>query len=182
VQKSSVPGRFNRFWFQATKAGEYPIFCAQYCGTNHSEMLSKVVVHKQEDFIKWLDVASNPEKQAGFTPVKAGEQIFKGRGCTQCHTTTGGASTGPTLKDLFGHQVVLSSGQTVAADENYIHESIVNPQAKIVKGFQPVMPSFATMKPRELGWLITYIKSLSADYNAANQLNAPTQPTTAPSR
>ena len=180
VQKNAVPGRFNRFWFQATKVDEYPIYCAQYCGTNHAEMLSKVIVHEPQDFAKWLEIASNPEKQAGFTPVKAGEQIFKGRGCLQCHTTTGAASTGPTLKDLFGKQEALANGQSVPVDENYLRESIVNPQAKIVRGFQPVMPSFANLKERELGWLIAYIKTLSANYNAANDPKGPAAPTQQP--
>jgi cytochrome c oxidase subunit 2 len=184
VQKSSVPGRFNRFWFEATKTGEYPIYCAQYCGTNHSEMLSKVVVHDPAGFAQWMEIASNPEKQAGFTPVKAGEQIYRGRGCAQCHSIDGAASTGPTFKNLFGHEVQLASGGSVTADENYLRESIVNPQAKIVKGFQPVMPSFANMREREIGWVIDFIKSKSDSFNAANQVNQPkqqpTQPTTAP--
>jgi cytochrome c oxidase subunit 2 len=178
VQKMTVPGRFNRFWFEATKTGEFPIYCAQYCGTNHSEMLSKVVVEEPSNFARWLETASNPEKQAGFTPIRAGEQIFKGRGCAQCHSLDGAASTGPTFKDLFGRHEVLTTGATVLVDENYLRESIVNPQATVVKGFQPVMPSFANLKEREIGWLIAFIKSQSATYNAANQVN----PTTAPVR
>ena len=180
VQKSAVPGRYNRFWFQATELGEFPIYCAQYCGTNHSEMRSKVVVHDANGFASWLEIASNPEKQAGFTPVKAGEQIVQQRGCMTCHTTTGSASTGPTFKDVFGKQELLSDGSTVAVDENYVRESILYPQKKIVKGFGPVMPSFlGTLSDKEIGWIIAYLKSISTNYHGGD-LTATSAPATKP--
>jgi cytochrome c oxidase subunit 2 len=177
VQKMTVPGRYNRIWVQATRLGEYPIYCAQYCGTQHSQMMSKCVVHDPADFAKWLEVASNPEKQKGFTPEKAGKQVMTAHGCFQCHTTNGSALIGPTLKDVFGSDVLLQDGSHVHADENYVHESILYPQKKIVKGFGPVMPSFlGTLKDREIGWIIAYLKSISSHYHAA-----PAVPTTAPS-
>ncbi|MEA2734281.1 MAG: cytochrome c oxidase subunit, partial [Humisphaera sp.] len=92
-QKQAVPGRYNRFWIQGSAVGEYPIYCAQYCGTNHPLMITQVVVHAPADFDQWLEIASNPEKQAGFTPRKAGLQIMKGKGCLGCHTLDGSAGT-----------------------------------------------------------------------------------------
>ncbi len=164
MQKSAVPGRYNRFWVQATRLGEFPIYCAQYCGQNHSEMLSKVVVHDPKEFPDWLERASDLAKQPGFTPIKAGGQIVAARGCLNCHHTDGTASTGPTFKDLFGKQEVLNDGE-VTVDENYIRESILYPQKRIVKGFGPVMPSFlGSLKDNEIDWIIWYLKSISANY------------------
>jgi cytochrome c oxidase subunit 2 len=174
VQKMTVPGRYNRFWFEATQAGEFPIYCAQYCGTSHSKMLSKVVVHNTpEEFATWLEKASDLTTDPHFTPKWAGEQIMKAKGCFQCHSTNGTAGTGPTLKDVFGSQVVTNEG-TVTADENYIHESVLYPQKKIVKGFTPVMPSFlGSLKDREIGWIIAYLKSISANYHGGDLNPAP---------
>jgi cytochrome c oxidase subunit 2 len=169
VQKMTVPGRYNRFWVEATQAGDFPVYCAQYCGTNHAEMITKCIVHEQADFNAWLEVASNPEKQSGFTPARAGEQIMKARGCFQCHSMDGSASTGPTLKDAFGRTEALSDGSTITVDENYIRESIYYPQKKIVKGFGPVMPAFlGSLKDREIDWIIAYLKNNSAHFQAGD--------------
>ncbi len=139
-------------------------------------MTSTCVVQEPAEFAKWLEVASNPEKQKGFTPEKAGHQVMTAHGCFQCHTTNGSALVGPTLKDVFGSNVLLENGKYVHADENYVRESILYPQAKIVKGFGPQMPSFlGTIKDREIGWIIAYLKSISSNYHAA-----PAVPTTAP--
>jgi cytochrome c oxidase subunit 2 len=186
VQKMTVPGRYNRIWIEATKSGTFPIYCAQYCGTKHSEMLSKLVVHDSDaEFQKWLADASDLTKNPLFKtngPKWAGEQVMKSHGCFQCHSTDGKAGTGPTLKDVFGSQVVTDHG-TITADENYVHESVLYPQAKIVKGFGPVMPSFlGTVKDNEIGWIIAYLKSISTNYKEQTlSLPAPGgQPATAP--
>jgi cytochrome c oxidase subunit 2 len=128
-------------------------------------MLSKVVVHEPADFAKWLEVASDLAKQPGFTPVKAGGQIIKAMGCTNCHSVDGTANTGPSFKDVFGKQELLSDGSTVLVDENYVRDSILYPQKTIVKGFGPVMPSFlGRLKDHEIDWIIWYLKSISANY------------------
>ncbi|HEX8520762.1 MAG TPA: cytochrome c oxidase subunit II [Tepidisphaeraceae bacterium] len=179
LQKSTVPGRYNRFWVEAKEKGEFPVYCAQYCGTNHAEMVTKCVVHDQADFVRWLEVASNPERQPGFTPAKGGEQVMSARGCFQCHTLNGAASTGPTFKDLFGRQEVMSDGSTIVAEENYIRESIYYPQKKIVKGFGPVMPSFlGSLKDREVDWIIAFLKTQSANFKGGDA--NPTAPAAAP--
>lgn len=188
LQKMTVPGRYNRFWFQATQTGEFDAFCAQYCGTSHGEMITKVVVHEPADFNVWLDEASNPEKQAGFTPVKAGTQIVAQR-CVTCHSLDGSANTGPTLKDLFGKQETLIDGTSITADENYIRDSILYPNKQIVQGFssggKSAMPSFlGQLSDKEIGWIIAYMKTISANYQGAdpNAAVAPGQPAGAPAQ
>jgi cytochrome c oxidase subunit 2 len=97
-----------------------------------------------------------------MTPVQVGEKLYRLRGCAQCHSTDGKASVGPTFKDVFGHDVQVKSGGSVLADENYVRESILEPQAKIVAGFEPVMPTFkGKLSDREISAVIEYLKSLS---------------------
>jgi cytochrome c oxidase subunit II len=163
IQKFTVPGRYNRIWVQATEAGEFPIYCAEYCGLNHSEMEAKVVVHEtREEFDRWLEVASNPEMQPDFHPVKAGAQLAQARGCLQCHTTDGTASTGPTWLNLFGSQRTFTDGTSAVADEDYIRESIFYPARRITQGYPNTMPSYlGVLRDREVDWLIAYLKDIS---------------------
>lgn len=159
LKRDVVPGRYAKLWFQATKPGEYQIYCTQYCGTGHSDMWAKAVVHEPGGFERWLEDASN--FLARMSPAQAGEQLFRTRGCAQCHSVDGKAGTGPTFKALFGHQVPLDGGKTVVADEDYVRESILEPQAAIVAGFQPVMPTFkGRLKDQEITAIIEYLKTL----------------------
>ncbi|HZZ42985.1 MAG TPA: cytochrome c oxidase subunit II [Tepidisphaeraceae bacterium] len=177
VKKDIVPGRFNRMWVNAEKVNknskepeEHDIECAEYCGTNHSAMLSKAWVHDRTEFQSWLIDASNWAGKHSY--VDEGAEIYKTRGCAQCHSVTGGIVTGPTWKDMFGSQVPLSDGTTVTADDAYVRESVLYPQAKIVKGFGPVMPSYlGTMKEQDITALIAYMKSISTNYHG-NELPA----------
>jgi cytochrome c oxidase subunit 2 len=140
-------------------------------------MLTKVVVHDPTDFDAWLETASNPEKQPDFTPARAGTQIIQRRGCTQCHSLDGAASTGPTFKDLFGRQEVLADG-VVQVDENYIRESILYPNKQIVKGFQAVMPSYlGSLKDKEIDWIIAALKQNSQHFKGGAPTGAaPAEP------
>jgi cytochrome c oxidase subunit II len=159
LKRDVVPGRYVKLWFQATKPGEYQIYCTQYCGTGHSDMWAKAVVHEPGGFERWLEDASN--FLAKMSPAQAGERLYRTRGCAQCHSVDGKAGTGPTFKMLFGHQVPLDGGKTVVADENYVRESILEPQATIVAGFQPVMPTFkGRLKDQEITAIIEYLKTL----------------------
>lgn len=168
VKKDVVPGRYNRLWVNATMEDpsapeeSHDIYCAEYCGTNHSLMLSQAVVHRKDTFLPWLEKASNWETT--MSPAEAGGKIYKQRGCAQCHSVDGSVITGPSWKDMFGSQVATSAG-TVTADEAYIRESILYPQAKIHNGFQPVMPSYlGTMKERDINALISYMKTISTHF------------------
>ena len=153
VKADVIPGRYNTLWFQATKPGRYHLFCAEYCGTKHSGMIGSVVALEPADYQAWL--SGGPVSDS---PVAAGEKLFQSLACNTCHMPGG---RGPVLANLFGHQVELQGGGKVLADEAYIRESIVQPQAKVVAGFQPVMPPFQGMVTEEqLLQLIAYVKSL----------------------
>jgi cytochrome c oxidase subunit II len=144
-------------WFTPSKIGRYHIFCTQYCGTKHSNMIGWVTVMDPADYQAWLAANS-----AGGTMVENGARLFADLSCNTCHTDTGQAARGPALKNVFGHQVLLQGLQTTTADDAYLRESILNPQAKIVSGFQPMMPTFQGLVTEEqLLQLIAYVKSLS---------------------
>jgi len=154
-----VPGRYRHMWFKATEVGTYQIFCAEYCGQNHSGMLSSVIVHTAADYEKWLK--SREEELLNKDPKELGAELYKTRGCQQCHSTDGTRGIGPSFKGIYGHQQPLADGTTVLVDENYIHESILEPQAKVVQGFAPVMPTFkGKLKDKEIAGIIEFIKSL----------------------
>jgi cytochrome c oxidase subunit II len=155
VKADVIPGRYNALWFTATKPGRYHLFCAEYCGTRHSGMIGWVYAMEPADFQAWLGGGSSSD-----SPAVAGEKLFSDLVCISCHRYDSQAK-GPQLKGLFGHAVQLQGGATVVADEAYIRESIVNPQAKIVNGFPPIMPTFQGMVSEEqLLQLIAYVRSL----------------------
>ena len=160
VKMDVLPGRYSHTWFEANTVGDYTLFCTEYCGTKHSEMLSKVVVHPSGEFEKWLEDAANFLER--MTPVEAGEILYQRRGCAQCHSIDGSAKVGPTFLDAFGSEQSLMDGSTITVDENYIRESILEPQAKVRVGYRPVMPTYqGQLKDEEINALIAYIKSLS---------------------
>lgn len=156
VKQDAVPGRYTSLWFQADKEGDYQVFCAEFCGDQHSGMLAKIKVLSQEKYEEWL--AANPYK--GLSMEQIGQQIFQSK-CAICHNTTAETKVGPGLKGVFGHKVELANGQVVEADENYLRTSILDPGSQVVKGFPAAMPTFAgQLTEEELAGLITYIKSL----------------------
>jgi len=152
-----VPGKYTTLWFEATKPGRYHLFCAEYCGMNHSGMGGWVVVMEPSDFDNWLSGNANQ-----MSPAAAGQSIFESLGCASCHGANGEGGRGPALLGVFGSDVALSNGQAVKADEGYLRESIMNPQAKVVSGFSPIMPSFqGQVNEEQLLQLVAYVKSLS---------------------
>jgi cytochrome c oxidase subunit 2 len=170
VKADVVPGRYNVLWFTASQPGTYHLFCSQYCGTKHSGMIGSVIAMEPSDFQAWLGGGN-----ASDTPAVAGEKLFQSQGCIACHRQ-GAAIQGPLLANVFGSTVTLQNGATVVADEAYIRESIVNPQAKVVAGFQPLMPTFQGLVSEEqLMQLIAYVKSLSTPGSAPAGAPAPKQ-------
>jgi cytochrome c oxidase subunit 2 len=153
-----VPGSYQTYWFEATTPGRYHLFCAEYCGTNHSEMTGWVTVMEPAEFEGWLAGGS-----AGESMMQQGERLFQQYGCENCHQLDG-TGRGPSLRNVFGHPVQLDNGRTVIEDEVYLRESILNPNAKIVKGYKrDVMPVYQGQIGEEgLLPLMVYIKSLSA--------------------
>ncbi len=152
------PGAYTSMWFTPDRVGTYHLFCDQYCGVEHSRMVGSVIVMSQEDYAAWL--AGGPAM--GQAPAAAGAQLFQSLACYTCHESgPGWMARGPSLQGVFGHQVPLDSGGTVLADEAYIRESILLPAAKVVKGWQPIMPTYqGQVSEEQLIDLIAYIKSL----------------------
>jgi len=168
IKQDVLPGRYTTMWFRATRPGTYHLFCAQYCGTQHSGMIGDVVVMEPAEYQTWL---------SGGVPAgslaQTGQALFQQLGCSTCHRFDV-QGRGPNLTGVFGKLVSLEDGRTVVADENYVRESILVPAAKVVSGFKPVMPSFqGQVSEEQLDALIAYVKSLSqaptAQASAASQ-------------
>jgi cytochrome c oxidase subunit II len=180
VKADVIPGRYNTMWFQATKPGTYHLFCAEYCGTRHSGMIGSVIAMEPAAYQAWLDGGAGED-----SPVAAGEKLFQSQGCASCHQA-GPTQRGPSLANLFGHEVKLQGGGTVTADDGYLRESIVLPQAKIFDGFLPIMPTFQGLVTEEqLLQLIAYVKSLqgpAAPAGGATQAPSGAQSAPAPEK
>ena len=156
IKQDVLPGRYTTAWFHATKPGTYHLFCAEYCGTQHSGMIGQVVVMEPAQYQAWLSGGS-----ASGTLAETGEALFQQLGCSTCHRSDT-EGRGPNLAGVFGKPVRLEDGRTLMADENYVRESILSPAAKIVAGFKPIMPTFQGMVSEEqLNALVAYVKSLS---------------------
>jgi cytochrome c oxidase subunit 2 len=154
----AVPGRYSELWFEPTLAGEFPLFCAEYCGTGHSAMITKIVAHNGPDFAKWLEEAGKIIEQ--LPPVELGQKMYNQNGCGACHSLDGTIKTGPSFKGVFGKTETLSDGASVTVDENYIRNSILAPQSQIVRGFPPAMPTFkGKLSDKKINGLIEFIKS-----------------------
>jgi len=154
-----VPGRYTTMWFEATKPGKYHLYCAEYCGLNHSGMGGSVYVMEQRDFDNWLS-----GNVSGQTPVEAGKDLFENKlGCASCHQAND-QGRGPKLAGKYGTDQKLTSGQTVKVDDQYIRNSILNPTGQIAEGFQPIMPTFkGQVTEEQLVSLVAYIKSLGGN-------------------
>ena len=156
IKRDAVPGMKNHVWFVATTPGSYNIFCSQYCGTDHSAMISTVEAIPADKFAAWLE-----EGKGGAVP--AGQALMEKHGCLGCHSLDGSKKVGPTLKGLFGSKVPVTRGgkaMVVVADEAYLRESIQVPSAAIVEGFPPIMPVTADLTAAELNTLVEYLKGL----------------------
>ena len=151
-----LPNRYRTMWFQATRTGRFHIFCAEYCGTLHSGMIGWVEVMQPTDYQKWLAGGSEGSL------ASQGEKLFQKYACNTCHTNDA-TGRGPVLVGLYGKNVLLSDNSMVKADENYVRESILNPQAKIVQGFArpSIMPTFqGQVNEEDLLKLLAYVQSL----------------------
>jgi cytochrome c oxidase subunit II len=157
VKMDVVPGRYNTMWFQPTKVGKYHFFCSHYCGTNHALRGGWGTVMDPAEYATWLS------GEAGdVNPVSAGERLFSELACNTCHLANG-TGRAPSLNGLYGAKVLLADGSTVTADDAYIRESILEPKAKIVAGYQPVMPTFQGLVTEEqILNLTAYIRSLQS--------------------
>ena len=154
IKMDVVPGRYTSIWFEATKTGEYHLFCAEYCGTAHAGMGGSVHVMRPTQYEQWLGGGGEREPMA-----MAGERLFEQLGCGSCHRADAGGR-GPVLRGLFGKPVQLATGERVIADERYLRDSILNPLSQIVAGYPPIMPPYVGQISEEgLLQIIAYIKS-----------------------
>jgi cytochrome c oxidase subunit 2 len=156
IKQDVLPGRYTTAWFRPTKPGTYHLFCAEYCGTQHSGMIGQVVVMDPAQYEAWLGGGGTTGSLASN-----GQTIFQQLGCSTCHRSDA-QGRGPNLAGVFGKPVQLEDGRKVTADENYLRECILNPRSKLVAGFKPIMPVFQGLVSEEqVNALVAYIKSLS---------------------
>lgn len=174
LKRDVIPGTYQFLSFTANKAGEYDVFCAEYCGLDHSRMLGKMIVLEKGDFADWEDgigkyargaadlSAASETKSAGKSLAEIGKELYASKTCSACHSDDGSPRVGPSFKGLFGKTETLSDGKTVTVDEVYIRESITDPGKSVVKGFAAgTMPTFkGQLSDDEMNALIAHIKSL----------------------
>jgi cytochrome c oxidase subunit 2 len=164
IKRDVIPGTYTTIWFEAPEERETVLECAEYCGKGHSEMLATVSVVSDEKFDEFL----NGGDDAKTPPAELGKKLFSQWGCATCHSLDGTKGQGPSLKDVYGSDVTLSTGSSVKADDAYIRESIVQSQAKLVQGFPPIMPVFqGVLKDKQVDALVAFVKSQSAAGAAA---------------
>ncbi len=170
VKADVLPSRYRTMWFQATKTGRFHIFCAEYCGTLHSGMTGWVVVMEPTEYQRWLAGGSEGSL------ASQGEKLFQKYTCNTCHTNDA-TGRGPVLAGLYGTDVMLADNSIVKVDDNYVRESILNPTAKVVKGFSPIMPVFqGQVNEDDLLKLIAYVRSLQSSGAPAPSPATPSTP------
>jgi len=158
IKQDVVPGRYSALGFTAEKTGDYHVFCTQYCGLNHSSMLAVMKVVSKEDYEKWLQ-----ENDEGLTLAQRGEKLYSGKSCVACHSLDGTRKVGPSWKGLYGQKDhEMEGGLKLTVDDDYLRESILLSNAKIVKSYPAgVMPVFqGQLSEEEVNALIEFIKSL----------------------
>ncbi|MBI4875779.1 MAG: cytochrome c oxidase subunit II [Acidobacteria bacterium] len=159
LKQDVLPNRYTELWFTPTAAGMHTLLCAEYCGRSHSDMLGRIWVDNDAAYQKWLE--EGDESTRSMPLKELGKMIYESRGCSTCHSIDGSRGQGPSFTGVFGHEIKLADGKTVQGDANYIRESILQPQAKIVAGYEGIMPTFqGLLREREIVALIEFIKSL----------------------
>jgi cytochrome c oxidase subunit 2 len=160
IKQDVVPGRYTTLWFKAEKTGVFPIFCAEYCGDLHSQMLAKLHVMPKTDYADWVEKAKAADQEIPLPQL--GEKLYSKLGCAACHSTDGSPRLAPSFKGIYGKKEELTDGTFVTVDDNYIKQSILTPQLQVTKGYAPIMPTFqGRVNEREISGLIAFIKSLS---------------------
>jgi len=164
IKREVIPGRYSTVWFEATEPGKYHLFCTQYCGTNHAQMVGWVTAMTPDDYQKWLQ-----ESTSGMSLAQNGERLFASLGCNSCHTGVAGAR-GPNLAGVYGTRVRLTNGTEPQVNDAYLREAILNPSAEVVAGFAPIMPTYQGQITEEgLIDLVEYIKSMSPNNDRLKQ-------------
>jgi len=166
VKREVIPGRYTSVWFQPTQVGTYHLFCSQYCGTDHSQMIGSIYVMKPEDYRAWLQTSSS-----GRSLAQDGERLFASLSCNACHNTRPDAR-GPNLVGVYGSQLTLANGETVTADEAYLRQAILDPAQHVTQGYAPIMPTYQGQVSEDgVIALVEYIRNLKTDYRLQQTLN-----------
>jgi len=157
VKKDALPGRYTSLWFEANQTGTYHLFCAQYCGTNHAQMIGWVYVMTPPDYAAWLAAGEKIESMA-----QQGERLFTQLGCTSCHVAEG-TGRAPSLVGIYGRPEKLANGETRIVDESLIHDAIILPNSVHLPNYQPIMPTFkGQVNEDQVNQLVAYVKSLGS--------------------
>lgn len=175
VKQDVVPGRYTKLWFQPTAEGTYTVQCMEYCGLHHSEMYAKIVVESPEKFAQWLEDMRDPYRRLKTEdPTVVGEDLYRTRGCAQCHNLTAEpkANGGPGFVGSYGKMVEFTDGTSRLMDDQYIRDSIVNPQGQIRKGYSGIMPNLG-LNERDIHALTMFIKKLNGQPYDAKRPDAP---------
>ncbi len=158
IKRDVIPKRYSIAWFEPTDTGEYNIFCTEYCGTSHSGMIGKIKVVSESDYSDWVQKGGD---DAGAPSAEQGKKIYEAKACAVCHSLDGSEGNGPSWKGKYGNKEEVTTGENVLIDDNYIRESIYEPNAKIVKGYAPVMPSFkGQLTENQIQSIIEFMKTL----------------------
>ncbi|MFH2037766.1 MAG: c-type cytochrome, partial [Candidatus Zixiibacteriota bacterium] len=158
IKMDVLPNRYSLTWFNAKNVGVHNVFCTEYCGEGHSNMIGKIRVVSQEEYTSQQDQIDLGE---GLSPVEYGTKLFNGKACSSCHSIAGKSLVGPHLNGIFGTPVLLEKGNEIVVDENYIRQSILDPKKDIVAGYQSVMPTYqGLLDDKQVDALVAYIKSL----------------------
>lgn len=158
VKQDVVPGKYSTLWFEATKLGEFPVLCTEFCGDQHSAMLAMIKVMNPEDYAAWVD--KEKSRDQGLSPTKIGEKLFTSKGCVACHTLDGSPRIGPSFKSTWGRTEKLTDGRSVVVNEQRIRQKLLEPAKDVTMGFPAVMPSFkGQLSEIEINGIIEFIKS-----------------------
>lgn len=171
VKQDVIPEEYTYLWFRPIKTGLYQSFCTEYCGKDHSAMLTKLRVVSQGEYDRWVNDRSEEIRMSSMSPKERGRVLFSQKQCNACHSLNGTRVVGPSFLKVYGAKEKMSDGQTITVDENYIKESILTPNAKLVEGFPPnIMPSFAgQLNDADISSLIAFIKSIDGSEPAQAQ-------------
>jgi cytochrome c oxidase subunit 2 len=167
VKREAIPGRYNTVWFNATKPGTYHLFCTQYCGTLHSQMIGEVVVMTPDDYQRWAGGSTS-----GMSLAQNGERLFTTLGCANCHSGDS-AARGPSLGAVYGSRLALANGGTVSVDEAFLRETILDPSSHAIAGYAQIMPTYRGQVSEDgIISLVEYIKGLKTDYRVHQTLTS----------
>jgi cytochrome c oxidase subunit 2 len=160
IKHDVVPNRYTEIWFQPELEGKFHVACAEYCGKGHSDMAAKIIVESEDRYKNWLETGG--EELQKMPLEQLGRLMWEAKGCNSCHSLDGTKGQGPSWKGIYGKMHKMTDGKEYLVDENYLRESILNPQVKIVQGYDGIMPTFqGLLRPRELDGLIAFIKTLN---------------------